>query len=183
MLTIHEGFPMKKMAMFGTAAFIIGFTGTLMMLREYIPKDESGNISVVHPSNKQEAKTSVSNQVPKKTDASKQDTTSDAVAPLAQSTPVASGGTLSTRQATPTPLTPTSGTTAGGGAMTVAPAPTPTPSPVVGSASQPSAGVGGGSSSQPAPATTQPITVVPLPSTPNLQNTLNGVTGAVNPLQ
>lgn len=173
MLTIHEGFPIKKMVLYGSAAFIVGFTGTVTMLRQYLPKDESGNVSVVHPSNKQEPKTNVSNQVPK-TDKNESAEAADPMAPLATSTPVAGSGTLSTRQASPLPIANSgTGTTTNGGAMSVAPA-TSAPAPTVSSAPQQSSG--STSTTQPAPTTQQPGGS--LPTVPLIQQTVNDLGGS-----
>ncbi len=172
MLTIHEGFPIKKMALYGSTAFIVGFAGTLTMLREYAPKTDSGNISVVHPSNSQEAKTNVSNQVPKGTDSSKDQTTADAAAPLAQSTPVASGGVLSTRQASPVSITPSTTAPASSGAVSVTPTPTAS-EPTVSSSPQPGSG---GTTTQPEPTDTTGI----IPPISGLQDTVTDVTNSTN---
>lgn len=173
MLTIHEGFPIKKMALYGSAAFIVGFTGTLTMLRQYAPKDESGNISVVHPSNKQEAKSNVSNQVPK-TEKQEEGKTLDPAAPLVSSTPVTGGTTVPTRQASPVPITYSNGAT-GGGTMSVAPA-TSAPTPVVSSSPQP---VGGSGSTSTTSTTTQPAptsgSTSPLITAPDLHQTVNSL--------
>lgn len=175
MLTIHEGFPIKKMALYGSAAFIVGFTGTLTMLRQYAPKDESGNISVVHPSNKQEAKSNVSNQVPK-TEKTEGDKTLDPAAPLVSSTPVTGNTTVPTRQASPIPITYSNGAT-GGSAMTVAPAAS-APAPMVSSSPQPTSS--GGSTA--ATTTTQPApssgSTGPLITAPHLQQTVNDLGGS-----
>lgn len=162
------------MALYGSAAFLVGFAGTITMLREYAPKDESGNISVVHPSNKQESKSNVSNQVPK-TDGKEESKAPDVAAPLATSTPVAGSGTLSTRQASPIAIggSSTGGTAASGGMMSVAPA---SSAPAVSSTPQPSGGSGGTTTTtQPAPTTSQPI--IALPVVPNLQQTVNDLDG------
>jgi ABC-type phosphate transport system substrate-binding protein len=172
MLTIHEGFPIKKMALYGSTAFIVGFAGTITMLREYAPRDDAGNISVVHPSNKQDTKSNVSNQIPK-TDEKNDNKTPDPVAPLAASTPVAGSGTLSTRQASPMAI---GSSTPGGmtsGTMSVAPT-TSQAAPLVNNSSQPTGSTT--TTTQPGSSDSTPLIINPLPSTPLLQNTVEGVT-------
>jgi hypothetical protein len=55
MLTIPLRLPVKRMAMYGSTAMLIGFTGTLLMLREFAPKDFPTGVAVVETINKKPA--------------------------------------------------------------------------------------------------------------------------------
>ena len=184
MLSIHEGFPIKKMALYGSAAFIVGFTGTLTMLREYVPQNESADTTVVHPSNKDQARSNVSNQVPKGTAES---TTLDPAAPLAESTPAAASQTLTTRQATPAPMAASGGTTAVSGTMPVAqsaPSSTAT-APAASTSPQPAASSAPSTTiiQQPAPTVTpQPTSPAPVLPLSGLQNTVQNTTDTATSL-
>ncbi|MDB5167787.1 MAG: hypothetical protein JWO55_45 [Candidatus Saccharibacteria bacterium] len=53
MLTIPLRLPVKRMAMYGSTAMLIGFTGTLTMLRQFATKDNtSSGVSVVETINR-----------------------------------------------------------------------------------------------------------------------------------
>jgi hypothetical protein len=53
MLTIPLRLPVKRMAMYGSTAMLVGFTGTLAMLRQFAPKDDiSSGVSVVETINR-----------------------------------------------------------------------------------------------------------------------------------
>lgn len=52
MLTIPQTLPIKQMAIYGSAALLIGFTGTLTMLRQFAPKDSATSVAVVETINK-----------------------------------------------------------------------------------------------------------------------------------
>lgn len=150
MLRIHEGIPIKQMALYGSAAFIVGFAGTLTVLREYVPQTGSGDISVVHPSNRDQAKASVSNQVSK---GSTETTTLNPAAPLVEGAPATTNDTLTTRQASPIPIASSNNARSGSGAMAVTQAtPTTTTTPTTGTSPQPPTG----SSTSSAPAAQQP---------------------------
>lgn len=176
MLRIHDGFPIKKMALYGSAAFIVGFTGTLTMLREYVPQNESADTSVVHPTNKDQTKSKVSNQVPKGTAES---TTLDPAAPLASGTSAAASETLTTRQATPAPIAASSGPTATSGSAVPVTQPTPTTAttPAVSTSPQPAATPTPTPTiiQQPVPATDSGGSLLPL-SDVQVQGTLESTT-------
>lgn len=53
MLTIPQALPIKRMAAYGSTAMLVGFTSTLVMLRQFAPKDDSpSGVSVVETINK-----------------------------------------------------------------------------------------------------------------------------------
>lgn len=52
MLTIPQKFPIKRMAIYGSTAIVVGFTGTLLMLRQFAPKDSPSGVAIVEMINK-----------------------------------------------------------------------------------------------------------------------------------
>jgi hypothetical protein len=55
MLTIPQRLPIKQMAVYGSTAMLVGFTSTLVMLRQFVPKDSPTGVSVVETINKKPA--------------------------------------------------------------------------------------------------------------------------------
>lgn len=49
MLTLPVRLPVKRMAIYGSSALLVGFASTLVLLREFVPKDGSEGLSYVQP--------------------------------------------------------------------------------------------------------------------------------------
>lgn len=52
MLIIPQRLPIKRMAVYGSTALLVGFTSTFALLREFAPKDSPSGVSVVETINK-----------------------------------------------------------------------------------------------------------------------------------
>jgi hypothetical protein len=113
MLTIPLQLPVKRMAMYGSTAMLVGFTGTLAMLRQFAPKsDTSSGVSVVETINRKPSQDNKTRLDVKQSEG--QSTASVTPLPEQESLTVR-GGSLPTQQyprifaATPTYNTPASG--------------------------------------------------------------------------
>lgn len=68
MLTIPQRLPVKRMAIYGSTAMLVGFTSTLVMLREFAPKDSPTGVAVVETINKKSSSSTASGLDAKKAD-------------------------------------------------------------------------------------------------------------------
>jgi hypothetical protein len=57
MLTIPQQLPIKRMALYGSVAMLVGFVSTLGVLRQFVPRDSPSGLAVVETINKKPTKT------------------------------------------------------------------------------------------------------------------------------
>lgn len=158
MLTIPQRLSLKQMAVYGSTAMIVGFTGILLMLREFAPKDFPTGVAVIKTINKKPA---TSNSAALAVKASK-----DASGEVANTIPdqaklVARGGNL--------PMQPSSRVS------TAAPtyrAPVASTAPTESVASTPATTTGGSVTQPASDASTPASTSGDVLATPNLQETI-----------
>lgn len=166
MLTIPQRLPIKRMAMYGSTALLVGFTSTFALLREFAPKDSPSGVSVVETINKKPS-TDSNGELDAKP-AESQSTASVTTLPDQGALNVRNGS-LPTQQyprvssTAPTYTAPASTNTS------TAPAPAPVAS----------TSVAGGSGSAPQQTTTQPSAQQPSSGSsttaqPTLQETISG---------
>lgn len=74
MLTISQTLPIKRMAIYGSTAMLVGFTSTLVMLRQFASKDSPSGVAVVETINKKSSSSDGATLDTKQTDS--QSTTS-----------------------------------------------------------------------------------------------------------
>lgn len=173
MLSIQPKLPIKRMALYGSLAVLVGFTGTYAVLNELVPNDDpdlAGNTRT------DVENASVSNQVPK--DSKKSTDTAKAGQELDENGIVVRSNEVPSQQTLPTSSAP----------RTSVNTPTATTSPILSTAPSMSGGSSGGGGStttitspsptptvtQPAPTTSPTQPSSPLPSTSDLQKTVNG---------
>lgn len=121
MLTIPQILPVKRMAIYGSTAMLVGFTSTLVMLRQFAPKDSSSGVAVVETINKKPTSVAANRLETKRTD----NTPTVAVATLAdQGALVVRSGSLPAQQYAPSSVVEPTNTAAVSSESAVA---TPTP--------------------------------------------------------
>ena len=181
MLMIERQLPIKKMALYGSMAVLIGFTGTYAILNELFPTDDP-NLAGSSLNTQEASRASVSNQIPTKEEESKSD--KDSAAPLSDNglvireSAVPQQQTLRTAPASPQPAPATASAPISSPSMTVAPAAPSTsggtvapsnPTPVI---TQPAP------APQPAPQP-DPVVLPPIITSP-LQTTVDGVNNTLD---